>query len=162
MIFLTVGTQFSFDRLVKAVDQALAQGASEEKVFAQIGDSSYQPRNFEAVSSLDKDAFDEYMRQATGIISHAGIGTMTMALDDNKPLLVMPRLKKYKEVVNDHQVAIAQKFAEMGYILAAYREEEVPENIAKLEGFVPRRRQAQAEAITQKVAQFLSELKQNR
>jgi UDP-N-acetylglucosamine transferase subunit ALG13 len=49
MIFLTVGTQFPFDRLVRAVDEAFDNGAIDEEVFAQIGETSYRPRNFEQV-----------------------------------------------------------------------------------------------------------------
>lgn len=36
IILLTVGTQFSFDRLVKAVDDALDNGLVDEEIFAQI------------------------------------------------------------------------------------------------------------------------------
>jgi len=57
MIFLTVGTQFPFDRLVKAVDDLLDGDLVNEKIFAQIGDSSYRPRNFKVVSSLEKRFF---------------------------------------------------------------------------------------------------------
>lgn len=158
MIFLTVGTQFPFDRLVKAVDRALDDNLIYEEVFAQIGESAYRPRNFEAVSFLDKRIFDERLRSASSVISHAGIGVITLALDNNKPLLVMPRLKKHGEVVNDHQVTIAKKFARLGYILAVYRVEHLPANIKKLATFVPRKRQMQSRAVTERIAKFLYEL----
>src|SRR5512143_1471526 len=111
MIFLTVGTQFPFDRLVSAVDNLIEQGLIAEEVFAQVGETSYQPRNFEAVPTLEKGSFDAQIKQATAIIGHAGIGTISCALGNGKPLLVMPRLSKYGEVVNDHQVAIAGRFS---------------------------------------------------
>ena len=110
MIFLTVGTQFPFDRLVRAVDQAVERSGCAVEIFAQIADSVYRPRCFDAVSYLQKDDFDKNMREASSIISHAGMGTITAALEGKKPLLVMPRLRKFGEVVNDHQVAIAKKF----------------------------------------------------
>ncbi len=158
MIFLTVGTQFPFDRLVKSVDEVISQNGFEDEIFAQIGDSLYRPHNFEAVSSLEKHLFDKRMRQASSIISHAGMGTITMALEINKPLLVMPRLKRYGEVVNDHQVAIARRFELLGHILAAYETEELPRKIEQLKTFVPRRRKAQPQAVTERVAHFLNEL----
>ena len=117
MIFLTVGTQFPFDRLVKAVDKAAGANGFEEHIVAQIGESSYCPENFEAAPALEKAVFDQHISKADCIISHAGMGTITMALDHRKPLLVMPRLKKYGEVVNDHQRAIAKKFEQLGYLL---------------------------------------------
>ncbi|MBW8042197.1 MAG: hypothetical protein FVQ85_19660 [Planctomycetes bacterium] len=158
MIFLTVGTQFPFDRLVKFVDDAVSQNGFKEEIFAQIGESSYRPHNFEGVSSLDKRLFDKRIREASGIISHAGMGTIMMALDNRKPLLVMPRLAKYDEVVNDHQVAIARKFEELGHILVAYGTKDLLQKMKQLRAFVSRKRKAQPEAVAYRIAQFLDEL----
>jgi UDP-N-acetylglucosamine transferase subunit ALG13 len=158
MIFLTVGTQFSFDRLVKAVDKAIGQNGFEERIFAQIGDSSYRPLNFEAVSYLEKRVFDNCILKASGIISHAGMGTIMMALENHKPLLVMPRLRKYGEVVNNHQTAIARKFEELGHILVAYTENDLPSKIERLKTFVPQPRKNQAKAVADRIARFLEVL----
>lgn len=158
MIFLTVGTQFPFDRLVKAVDQAVSNNKCDGQIFAQVGVTSYRPKNFEAVPWLDKTLFDKRLSEADGIISHAGIGTITMALENRKPLLVMPRLRKYGEVVNDHQLAIARRFEQLGYLLVAYGQEDLPKTIEQLKTFVPRRRETQREAVSGRIAQFLKEL----
>jgi beta-1,4-N-acetylglucosaminyltransferase len=158
MIFVTVGTQFPFDRLIKAVDTALETGQINEQVFAQTGEGSYKPRNFPTKPSLEKESFDEYVRQATGIISHAGMGSINIAMAYDKPMLVMPRLKKYGEHVNDHQVAISRKFAELGHILLANDEDELFEKIKELPSFIPRQRIAQPELVTQRIMGFLDEL----
>jgi len=158
MIFLTVGTQFPFDRLVKAVDEAVSQNGFNEKIFAQIGASSYRPCSFDVVASMEKEVFDKHIREASAIIAHAGMGTITIALEYNKPLLVMPRVKKYNEVVNDHQVAIARKFEQLGHILAAYTEDEIPEKIKQLKSFVPQPRKVQTKAVIERISKFLNEL----
>ena len=158
MIFLTVGTQFPFDRLVRVVDEVVGKNGFKEEIFAQIGDSSYQPHNFKAVSFLEKKVFDKRICEASCIISHAGIGAISMALEYDKPLLVMPRLKKYGEVVIDHQVAIAKKFGELGHILVAYTEVEIPEKIKQLKSFVPQPRKNQTKAVIDRIAGFLDEL----
>lgn len=158
MIFITVGTQFPFDRLVKAFDEVVSRNGFEEEIFAQIGNSSYRPQNFEAISSLEKKVFDKHICEASCIISHAGMGTITTALEHNKPLLVMPRLKKYGEVVNDHQVAIARKFEEFGHLLVAYNIEDLPDRIRELKNFVPRKRKANPQAIAERISHFLSSL----
>jgi len=162
MIFLTVGTQFPFDRLVKSVDQMISQNGFQEQIFAQIGNSSYQPRNFESADSLDKRLFDSWFQKAWGIISHAGMGTIMMALECEKPILVMPRLKKYGEVVNDHQVAIAKKFEELGHILVAYTEEQLPDKLKQLKSFVPHKRKANPDAVANRIRQFLNNLSESR
>jgi len=157
MIFLTVGTQFPFDRLTRSVDEAVDGSGLGEDIFGQIGDGSYQPRNFQTVPFLKKSEYDRCMREATGIISHAGIGTIATALEYGKPLLVMPRLKKCGEVVNDHQLAIARKFEQMGYLLAAYNPRDLPAAMEKLKTFAPRRRETQADLVANRIAQFLRE-----
>ena len=158
MIFLTVGTWLPFDRLVKTIDEAIDNCQINEKIFAQIADSSYQPRNFEYVKSLGKSEFDRWIQKASGVIGHAGMGTITMALDNEKPLLVMPRLKKYREVVNDHQVAIARKFEELGHILAVYDVKDLPDGIRKLKNFIPKERKANPEAVANRIRCFLNSL----
>ncbi len=158
MIFLTVGTQFPFDRLVKAVDEALETGLIDEKIYAQIGSGRYQPRSFDYVEFLQKDEFDNYVRNSKYLISHAGVGIIMMALEYNRPLLVMPRRKKYNEVVNDHQIAIAKKFEERGYLLAAHDTNGLQKAIQELMHFMPRQRAASSYAVANRIRCFLDNL----
>ena len=162
MIFLTVGTQFSFDRLVRAVDEAAGRNGFGEQIVAQVGPGSYCPKNFEAVLSLPKAMFDKRFCDADCIISHAGIGTIAMAMEHKKPLLVMPRLARYGEVVNDHQLAIAEKFEQLGHLLMARCPEEVTDKLEELRSFVPAPRQPQPEAAAKRISIFLSELCESR
>jgi beta-1,4-N-acetylglucosaminyltransferase len=162
MIFLTVGTQFPFDRLVKAVDRAAGINGFDEKIVAQIGDSSYCPENFKAARSVEKVVFDQLFAEADSIISHAGMGTITMAVDHRKPLLVMPRMKKYGEVVNDHQLAIAKKFEQLGYLLVAYNAEDVPVKMNQLKSFIPQERRACADVVAARISTFLNELSRSK
>jgi len=155
MIFLTVGTQFPFDRLVMAIDRLFDEGLMSEDVFAQVGQSAYKPRHFEAVASLEKKAYDDRFRQASAVISHAGMGAITMALDQGKPLLVMPRRKKYREVVNDHQDAVADRFEALGHILVAHDEAQLRQKMEQFGSFVPRPRRAEPEAVARRVRRFL-------
>jgi UDP-N-acetylglucosamine transferase subunit ALG13 len=157
MIFLAVGTQFPFDRLVKAIDNCLEAGIIEEEIFGQIGKSSYEPRNFKSISFLEKKEFDQTLIESSGVIGHAGIGIIRTALDNNKPLLVMPRLKKYHEVVHDHQVEIARKFEELGHILVAYKEEDLFTKTQQLKGFIPQKRKTQVEAVVSRITEFLKQ-----
>ena len=162
MIFLTVGTQFPFDRLVKAIDEAAGTNGFDEHIVAQIGDSSYHPENFETAASVEKAVFDQHFNEADSIISHAGMGTITMALDRRKPLLVMPRSKKYGEVVNNHQLAIAKKFEQLGYLLVAYSAEDVPGKMKQLKCFVPQERKPCADIVAARISTFLNELSKTR
>lgn len=162
MLFLTVGTQFPFDRLVRVVDGMFGAGLIDEEIFAQIGLCEYRPQNIKYVEMLDKEVFDSYFRKAAGIISHAGIGTITIALDYNKPILVMPRRKHLKEHVNDHQFATARKFEELGHILVAYDAKDLTEGIRRLKNFIPRKRKANPGAVVDRIGRFLNSLSESR
>jgi UDP-N-acetylglucosamine transferase subunit ALG13 len=79
-------------------------------------------------------------------------------LDSKKPLLVMLMIERYRVVVNDHQVAIAKKFSELGHILVAYDTADLPERISQLKSFVPKERKANPEAVADRIIRFLNSL----
>src|SRR5690606_314677 len=91
MIFVSVGSQLPFDRLIRAVDGwACGRGLD---VFAQIGQSAYLPRNIQYSVYLDSTAYREKVEKCTLFVSHAGIGSIVSALSNGKPVIVMPRSK---------------------------------------------------------------------
>lgn len=159
MIFLTVGTQFPFDRLVTKVDSLVQILEVDQDIVAQIGNSTYVPRNFSRhYQSLEKSAFDQTIQKASAIVGHAGMGTILLALQYDKPLLVMPRLVRYGEVVNDHQVSIAQRFSELGHLISAEHEGELADKLRQLETFVPTPRENQADDVAHRIETFLDQL----
>lgn len=124
MIFITVGSQMAFDRLIDAVDRWAGQTGRSD-IFAQIGPSDFKPRYVEWAKELKPVAFREHMLKATSIVAHAGMGTILTALELGKPLLVMPRRGDLMETRNDHQIATAKRFEEQGRLVAAYDEDEL-------------------------------------
>ena len=159
MIFLTVGTLFPFTRLVKAVDDAVANSLIEEEVVAQIGDDSFIPQHIEFVRTMDKHEYDCYANEASALISHAGMGSISLAMSLKKPLLVMPRITAYKENINDHQIDTARRFEALGHILAAYDIAQFFEIIGQLHEFQPTRRTTQVDAVACRIQQFFETLK---
>ena len=79
MIFLTVGHQTPFDRLVKAMDEWAASNP-QEVIQGQIGEGSYTPKNFPCERWLSADEFDTALNAADCIVAHAGTGTIIEAL----------------------------------------------------------------------------------
>lgn len=156
MILLTMGTYpLAFDRLIRAIDDLYGRGFIKDEIFAQIGYSNYLPRNFKHEKLLEREAFDSLLASATAIIGHAGMGTITLALEHSKPLLAVPRLRKFREHVNDHQVGTARKFEELGHILVAYRMEDIPEKIGQLASFVPKPRSCDPGRVAERIGAFL-------
>ncbi|MFN4168074.1 MAG: glycosyltransferase [Pannonibacter phragmitetus] len=103
MILLTVGTQLPFDRLVEAVDRIAPE--LNEPVIAQVGKSKYVCRNIEAHENFGPVEFQEYLKTCSKIIAHAGIGTILNAKKFGKPIVLVPRLARFGEHRNDHQLA---------------------------------------------------------
>lgn len=131
MIFLTVGSQMPFDRLVRAVD-SWAQKNTEVEVFGQIGDAAYVPSAMQWAKVL---APDDYLRRVGGcdfLIGHAGMGTVITAAEYAKPLLVMPRRGALRETRNDHQVATAKWLGDRAGIWVAADENEVGPMLDKM------------------------------
>jgi UDP-N-acetylglucosamine transferase subunit ALG13 len=112
MIFLTVGTQEPFDRLVRAVDAWAA--THDTPVFGQLGrltSDSYRPANFAFESFISADAFQERLEASTLMVGHAGMGSIISALTFGKPLLMMARRAALGEHRNEHQLATAARFS---------------------------------------------------
>jgi UDP-N-acetylglucosamine transferase subunit ALG13 len=158
MIFLTVGSSQPFDRLVRLIDEAVVDSTIEDEVFAQIGRGRYVPQRLEFTSFLGKQQYDEYFNKASAIISHAGIGTISCALRLNKPILVMPRRKAMRELVDDHQLMTARTFAALGHILSFSSRSELVEQLAALGHFRPTERKPNVEAVATAIGGYLAEL----
>ena len=109
MIFLTLGTQLPFDRLVKAMDE-VAPGL-QEAIFGQIGNARVKPANFESVDFLAPREFKQHFDAARVIVGHAGIGTILSGLKAEKPLVLMARRVAFGEHRNDHQLATVSQLS---------------------------------------------------
>lgn len=133
MIFVTVGTQLPFDRLVKTVDQ-WAGGKNREDVFGQIGPMQYKPLYIQYQEFVDAVEFRNRVEEADVIVSHAGMGSIITALEMHKPILVMPRRADLGEHRNEHQMATAKQLLKQGRIHVAFTEEELIEKLDSLEG----------------------------
>ncbi len=107
MIFVTVGHQMPFDRLVSAVDAWAGSGPRRE-VFAQIGETSLRPAHLRWAAKIDPAEFQRLVRDCQIVVGHAGMGTILTALEFAKPVLVMPRRSALRETRNDHQLATAR------------------------------------------------------
>ena len=117
-IFITLGSQkFQFNRLLKAVDELCERGTIEaEDVFAQIGYSDYLPKNFNYKRFLDRDEFSKEMGKADIVITHGGTGAIIGAVKKGKKVIAVPRLAKYGEHVDDHQLQLIKQFDDLNLI----------------------------------------------
>ena len=128
MIFVTVGSQEPFDRLIRAIDEwAHARGRSD--VFAQIGNSNFHPKHIEFTKFIAPAEFNRVIESAKVIVAHAGMGSIISALELGRPIVVMPRRGKLHETRNDHQFATAERFGAQGRVIVAHDQKDLPEKL---------------------------------
>lgn len=129
MIFLTTGTQLSFDRLVRAVDEWAEVAAPSCEIVAQVlppSQDPYVPRHFKPLARLSPADYAEVFSKARLVVSHAGMGTILTALTQGKHICIMPRQLKYNEHRNDHQLATVERLRDHPGLFRARDEEELP------------------------------------
>lgn len=117
MVFITLGSQkFQFNRLLKAIDDLIEKGVIMEEVFAQSGYSDYQPKHYEYKQFLDRDEFAAMTEKAEIVITHGGTGAIIGAVKKGKKVIAVPRLAKFGEHVDDHQLQLIGQFKEQNLI----------------------------------------------
>lgn len=113
MLFVTVGThEQQFNRLVKYMDEYQKQHL-DENVVIQSGYSTYKCKYAKSYDFISPQEMDEYMRSADAIVTHGGPSSFLAALKLKKPVIVVPRMLKYEEHVNNHQVEFLHRLAPM-------------------------------------------------
>lgn len=118
MIFVTVGSrEYQFNRLLKKIDELIENNEIKDEVFAQIGQSTYIPVNYKYRKFLQESEFKMYQQKADLIISHGGTGALISALKLGKQVIAVPRLAKYGEHIDDHQLQVASILHNEGYLI---------------------------------------------
>jgi UDP-N-acetylglucosamine transferase subunit ALG13 len=134
VIFVTVGTnEARFDRLLRGVDAA---GIDEELV-VQYGSSDVRPQGAHCVESVPFDELLDLARRADAVIAHAGVGSIVALLTIGKRPIVVPRLHRFGEAVDDHQLDFGRKLHEAGLV-------ELVEDESRLDDAIGRARDSRA------------------
>ena len=133
MIFVTVGSMFPFDRLIRLID-SWSQVHPEADVFAQIGAGAYEPVNMKWTRTLSQVGFAETLRHSSLVIAHAGMGTVIAAGELGKAVVVLPRLKALGEHTTDHQLHTARWLADRPGVFVAMSEDDLNAKIEEALG----------------------------
>lgn len=116
LILLSLGThQQPFARALDLVEP-LARGG--ENLIIQHGSTAPKPEmpNTIWVEFMAFDALVDTLAKVDSLVCHAGVGTIMTALKTGHRPVVIPRLAKYGEHIDDHQLDIATRFAERGLV----------------------------------------------
>ena len=144
MIFVSCGTQDKeFRRLFIEIERLIEEGKIKDNVIAQIGNTKFKTNLLEnkmkVIEFASPDEMKELIKSADLIITHGGVATIIEGINLEKKIIAVPRLKKYKEHVNDHQLQIIENFNEKGYIIGTKGVEEIEEALKKVPRFEPKK-----------------------
>ena len=140
MILVTLGTQNnSFHRLLEEVQKNIDNGNIKEEVIVQNGYTKFDSKQMKLIKEIPQDEFNKLIDQANLIITHGGVGSIITAITKGKKVIAIPRLKKYNEHVNDHQIEIIDSFNEKGYIIGIHSVEELGKALEKTKNFKPQK-----------------------
>lgn len=145
MIFVTVSAS-PFERLIKGMDNIA--GRIGQKVVMQIGRTQYKPKNAEFFRFTSSEEILEYNKMARVVVTHGGAGCIMTALSFGKPVIVVPRYKKFGEHINDHQLDLTKALEREGKIVAVY-------DIKDLKRAIKTAGRVKAKATTPKLTEFL-------
>ena len=154
MIFITVGSQkFQFNRLLKEIDRLIEKKIIKEKVFAQIGVSDYKPMHYEYVDFMTQDEFLSKIDESDLIITHAGTGVIVNSVKKEKKVIGIPRLEKYSEHVDNHQIQLIKEFEELNFIEPCYELDNLEQAIKN----VKKKKYSKYESNTDKIIDSIEE-----
>ena len=131
MIFVTVGMHTKgFDRLLKRMDEIA--GTLNEEVVMQIGHTSFRPQKAKWFDFTTEAGIREWCQKARVVVTQPAMSILD-AQEQNKPVIVVPRLKKYDEVIDDHQLAFARHLEKEGKVIAVYDVDELEETLMNMD-----------------------------
>ena len=107
-IFVICGTQkFPFSRLIHALNRLIEEGIYQPSDIVMQSQINKVKPLFKIYTLLPVEEFEQYMKEAEVVISHAGVNSIISCMKLHKPLLITPRRASFGEHVDNHQVEIA-------------------------------------------------------
>ena len=156
MILVLLGTQNnSFVRLLDAIQYNIDKKVIRDKVVVQAGFTKFESKDMEIFNLIDKERLSELQDEADLIITHGGVGSIISSLKKGKKVIVVPRLKKYGEHVNNHQLQIARRFGEDGYVKYVINLKNLEKTLSKIDKFEPKKYETDESNVVSIVENFI-------
>lgn len=140
MILVLLGTQNNdFHRLLDEIQKNIDNGTINDEVIVQAGFTKYKSDKMKIFNMIPKENLETLVKQADLVITHAGLGSIEMSLEQGKKVIAVPRLKRYGEHVNDHQKDIESEFDKDGFIIGIDDVKDLNNAIIKSKKFTPKK-----------------------
>ena len=128
-------------------------------MFAQIGYSDYHPQNYQYKDFLNRDEFALMEAKADIVITHGGTGAIIGAVKKGKKVIAVPRLSKYGEHVDDHQIQLIEQFHDMELIYSCSDVQELKTAIEEIQTKKYNEYHSNTAAIINSIEEFLADIR---
>jgi len=123
------GTSAPFVRLVRGLAEYAAAHPGEQ-IWVQHGDAELPPA-LSGAPYVPRDVMLDRLRAADVVVTHAGCGSLFDAISLGQKPVVVPRLARFGEHVNDHQLELLDALSAEGRIIAVRDIAELPRAISE-------------------------------
>jgi UDP-N-acetylglucosamine transferase subunit ALG13 len=96
----------------------------------QHGPSKIRPHGARSVDYLPFEDFDSLVAAVRVVVTHAGIGSVAAALAHGRRPVVVPRLRRFGEAVDDHQSSFARRLEDARLVTVVEDLDRLPEVVA--------------------------------
>ena len=159
MILVILGTQnMPFTRLLNAIQKEVDKGNLNDEIIVQAGVTKFESPNMKVFDLIPGHEFDELVKTADLVITHAGVGSILGAITNGKTVIAAARDEKYGEHVNDHQLQIIENFANNGYILELSNFDELDKILKKTKNFIPKKYKSNTKKFIKLVEKEIGQL----
>ena len=156
MILVTLGTQDkTFPRLLEAIQKQIDKGNIKDKIIVQAGSTKFESKDMEIFDLIDRDKFTDLIKECDLLITHGGVGSIINGLKNNKKIIAAPRLEKYGEHTNDHQLQIIEKFSDSGFILPLYDFDLLDKVLKDIKKFKPKKYKSNTENMIKLIEDYI-------
>lgn len=156
MILVTLGTQDKpFNRLLEKIEEQIEKGNIKEEVVVQAGFTKFDSKYMKIFDLVDREEFSKLINDCDFLITHGGVGSILTGLKNNKKVIVCPRLSKYGEHMNDHQIQIVANFEKLDYILAYQDRDDLGAILKKIKKFKPKKFKSNTKKMISIIENFI-------
>jgi UDP-N-acetylglucosamine transferase subunit ALG13 len=156
MILVILGTwKMPFSRPLKEIERLIESGVIKEEVIVQAGVTQFHSTHMDIHAFFDKDEFERLYRNASLIITHAGVGSIILGLKYKKKVISIARLLKYNEHIDNHQLEILNEFSLRKYLLAWEEGGDLEILLNRLNAFTPMPYPFSEDRISERIIDFI-------
>lgn len=156
MILVVLGTEkYSFQRPLDLLEAYVVENRITEQIIVQSGYTVYRSDYMDITPFFSMHELNLLYDEARIVISHGGTGSVVAGIKMGKTVVVIPRLKKYNEHIDDHQLELVSAFDESNYIVPWNEGDDLSMVMKKTQEFSPATFLSGKESILNYVAKFI-------